>query len=181
MPFSIGTGGMRYLIIGIMALSALTGSALAHTPAGVEVSYDGMSGELGVAITHQVEDPVTHYVKQVTVRQGSTVLIAQTYTSQPNKKAFTYRYYLPPAERGGRGDQGRCRMQYRWRPFRDPLHGWDNGSGGPRCRDSLYHQGARLYFYCPPCSRFCGNACNAMILLQGSNPFIRHVFNYHAQ
>jgi hypothetical protein len=95
MPFSIGTGGMRYLIIGIMALSALTGSALAHTPAGVEVSYDGMSGELGVAITHQVEDPVTHYVKQVTVRQGSTVLIAQTYTSQPNKKAFTYRYYLP--------------------------------------------------------------------------------------
>ena len=57
MLFSIGTVGMRYLIISVMALSVLTGTALAHTPTGVEVSYDEMYGEPGVAITHQVEDP----------------------------------------------------------------------------------------------------------------------------
>lgn len=106
MLFSIGTGGMRYLIIGIMALSALTGSAHAHTSAGVEVSYDEMSGELGVAITHQVEDPVTHYVKQVTVRQGSTVLIAQTYASQPDKKLLSTAIISPSRKRGsGRSGQ----------------------------------------------------------------------------
>ncbi len=91
----IGTAGMRHLVIFIIALTALSGYALAHTPAGVDVSYDENSGDLVVAITHQVDDPATHYVKHVTVRQGATVLIDQSYTSQPDKSSFTYRYNLP--------------------------------------------------------------------------------------
>jgi hypothetical protein len=86
---------MRHLVIGILVLTMLSGHALAHTPAGVEVSYDEQAGDLGVAITHQVDDLTTHYVKQVTVRQGTTVLVSQSYTSQPGKSAFTYRYNLP--------------------------------------------------------------------------------------
>jgi hypothetical protein len=85
---------MRRLAIGILVLALLSGHALAHTPAGVEVSYDERAGDLGVAITHQVDDPTMHYVKQVTVRQGTTVLVSQSYTSQPDKSAFTYRYNL---------------------------------------------------------------------------------------
>jgi len=34
-------------------------------------------------------------VKQVTVRQGNTVHINTSYTSQPDKSSFTYRYNLP--------------------------------------------------------------------------------------
>jgi len=90
-----GMVAMRRLVIGILALTALSGYALAHTPAGVAVSYDETTGDLGVAITHQVDDPATHYVKHVTVRQGTMVLIDQSYTSQPDKSAFTYRYNLP--------------------------------------------------------------------------------------
>lgn len=86
---------MRRLVIGILVLILLSGHAIAHTPSGVEVSYDEQTGDLGVAITHQVDDPTTHYVKQVTVRQGATVLVDQTYTSQPEKSAFTYRYSVP--------------------------------------------------------------------------------------
>jgi len=86
---------MWHLVIGILVLSLLSGHAIAHTPSGVDVSYDERAGDLGVAITHQVDDPTTHYVKQVTIRQGATVLVDQTYTSQPDKSAFTYHYTLP--------------------------------------------------------------------------------------
>jgi hypothetical protein len=86
---------MRHLVIGILVLTLLSGHAIAHTPSGVDVSYDEQAGDLGVAITHQVDDTSTHYVKQVTVRQGTTVLVSQSYTSQPGKSAFTYRYNLP--------------------------------------------------------------------------------------
>jgi len=86
---------MRHLVIGILVLTLLSGHAIAHTPSGVDVSYDERTGDLGVAITHQVDASTTHYVKQVTVRQGTTVLVSQSYTSQPDKSAFTYRYNLP--------------------------------------------------------------------------------------
>lgn len=62
-----------------------------------------LHGDLGIAITHQVDDPATHYVKHVTVNQGTTVLIDQTYTSQPDTSAFTYRYNLPQLK-GSRGE-----------------------------------------------------------------------------
>jgi uncharacterized protein YdeI (BOF family) len=86
---------MRRLVIGILVLILLSGHAIAHTPSGVDVSYNEQTGDLGVAISHQVDDATIHYVKQVTVRQGTTVLVSQSYTSQPGKSAFTYRYNLP--------------------------------------------------------------------------------------
>ena len=85
----IGMAGTRRLVICILALTALSGYALAHTPAGVAVSFDETTGDLSVTVTHQVDDPATHYVKHVTVQQGTTVLINQSYTSQPDKSAFT--------------------------------------------------------------------------------------------
>jgi hypothetical protein len=91
----IGMGGMRRLVIAILALTVLSGFALAHTPAGVAVSFNESSGDLGVTIKHQVDDPATHYIKRVTVRQGTTILVDKSYTSQPEKSDFSYVYPLP--------------------------------------------------------------------------------------
>jgi hypothetical protein len=102
----IGKAGMRRLVLCILALTALSGYVLAHTPAGVAVSYDETTGDLGVTITHQVDNPATHYVKHVTVRQGTTVLIDQSYASQPEVSAFTYRYNLPQLK----GSSGEIRV-----------------------------------------------------------------------
>ena len=102
----IGKAGMRRLVLCILALTALSGYALAHTPAGVIVSYDETTGDLGVAITHQVDNPTTHYVKHVTVRQGTAVLIDQSYASQPDASTFTYRYNLPQLK----GSSGEIRV-----------------------------------------------------------------------
>jgi hypothetical protein len=99
----IGIVVVRRLAIFIIALTALSGYALAHAPAGVSVSYDESSGDLGVVITHQVDNPTTHYVKHVTILVGTTGLIDKSYTSQPDKSAFTYRYNLPQLK-GAVGD-----------------------------------------------------------------------------
>jgi len=86
---------IRILFFVLICLAALSGGALAHPPADAVVMYDENTGDLGVTITHQVDDPATHYVKQVTVRQGDTVLVDNSYTSQPGRSSFTYRYNLP--------------------------------------------------------------------------------------
>jgi hypothetical protein len=92
MTFSLG---MRCLVLGIIAITALSGYALAHPPSEVMLSYNENTGDLAVTIRHPIDNPDTHYVKQVTVHQGSTVLLDQTYTSQPDRTAFTYTYNLP--------------------------------------------------------------------------------------
>jgi hypothetical protein len=87
--------GIRFLVIGMLVLTMLSGHVLAHTAAGVEVFYDEQAGDLSVTITHMVDDPTTHYVKQVTIHQGTSVLADQSYTSQPDQSVFTYHYNLP--------------------------------------------------------------------------------------
>ena len=85
---------IRVLVILLIGLAGMSRFALAHPPADAAVTYDENTGNLVVSITHQVDDPATHYVKQVTVRQGDTVLADESYASQPARSLFTYRYNL---------------------------------------------------------------------------------------
>ena len=92
---------IRVLALALICLTALSGGALAHPPADAAVTYDENTGDLAVTITHQTGDPATHFVKQVNVRQGDIVLIDKSYTSQPDRSSFTYRYNLPQLKRRG--------------------------------------------------------------------------------
>jgi hypothetical protein len=65
---------IQYLAAFFLGFTLLCGFAVAHSPGDVEVKHNEHSGELAVTIVHQVENPGTHYVKQVTIRQGTTVL-----------------------------------------------------------------------------------------------------------
>lgn len=86
---------IRGLATFLLGFTLLCGFAVAHSPSDVEVKYNELSGELAVTILHQVENPGTHYVKQVTVRQGAAVLADSSYTSQPDGSSFTYNFSLP--------------------------------------------------------------------------------------
>jgi hypothetical protein len=86
---------IRLITLAMICLAALCGGALAHPPADAAVTYDENTGDLGVTITHPVDDPSKHYVKQVIVRQGDTILVNKSYISQPDRLLFTYRYNLP--------------------------------------------------------------------------------------
>lgn len=94
---------LRVFVLALVSLAVLCGGALAHPPAEAVVTYDDSAGDLIVTITHQVDDPTTHYVKQVTVKQGDAVLIDTSYLSQPDRSSFTYRYNLPQLK-GSSGD-----------------------------------------------------------------------------
>jgi hypothetical protein len=86
---------IRYLAAFFLGFTLLCGFAVAHSPSDIEVKYNERSGEHAVTIVHQVENPGTHYVKQVTIRQGTTVLTDSSYTSQPDGSSFTYNFSLP--------------------------------------------------------------------------------------
>ncbi|MCK9591791.1 MAG: hypothetical protein M0Q91_07270 [Methanoregula sp.] len=90
-------GGLqvRYLLALLVGFAVMCGFAGAHTPSDVEVRYNELSGELAVTISHQVDNPATHYVKEVTIRQGTTVISVLSYTSQPDRSTFTYTFNLP--------------------------------------------------------------------------------------
>jgi hypothetical protein len=94
---------VRTLVLLLVSIAVLSGGALATPPSDVKVTYDQNAGDLIVSIVHPVADPTTHYIKQVTVIQGSTVLADNSYTSQPDPSAFTYRYNLPQL-RGSSGE-----------------------------------------------------------------------------
>ncbi len=87
----------------LVGFAVLCGFAVAHSPGDVQVKYNELSGELAVTIIHPVGNPGTHYVKQVTVRQGTTVLADTYYTSQPDRSSFTYTFSLPQLK-GGIGE-----------------------------------------------------------------------------
>jgi hypothetical protein len=86
---------VRILVLALVSIAVLSGGALANPPSNVMVTYDPGVGDLIVTVVHPVDDPTTHYVKQVTVMQGDTVLADTSYTSQPDKSSFKYRYNLP--------------------------------------------------------------------------------------
>jgi hypothetical protein len=94
---------VRTFVLALISVVVLSGGVLAHPPADTTVTYDQHTGNLMVTITHQVDDPTTHYVKQVTVKQGDAVLVNTSYTSQPDRSSFTYQYNLPQL-RGSSGD-----------------------------------------------------------------------------
>ncbi|MDO9325746.1 MAG: hypothetical protein Q7T80_12415 [Methanoregula sp.] len=94
---------VRTLVLVLVSFSVMGGGALAHSPADVVLSFDQNTGDIIVIITHQVDDPTTHFVKQVTVTQGDVILADKSYTSQPDRSSFTYRYQLPQLK-GSSGD-----------------------------------------------------------------------------
>lgn len=94
---------VRILILALVSIVVLSGGALANPPSDVSVIYDQNAGDLIVTVVHPVDDPTTHYVKEVTVKQGNTVLADKSYSSQPDKSSFTYRYNLPQLK-GSSGD-----------------------------------------------------------------------------
>ncbi len=88
-------------ILAFMVIIVFTGvvilPAAAHAPSDMSISYNELSKELNVTITHQVPSPQAHYVKEVRVTvNGNTVHDVQ-YTSQPSPDTFTYTYSLLPA------------------------------------------------------------------------------------
>ena len=67
----------------------------AHPPSEIGLSYDDVSQQLSVTITHSVPDPQDHYVRNVQVKVNDRVSSDVDYKSQPSTDPFTYTYLIP--------------------------------------------------------------------------------------
>ena len=70
--------------------------ASANAPSDMSISYNELSKNLNVTITHHVQNPLTHYIQEVRVTVNGKVASDSRYTSQPAPDTFTYTYPLLP-------------------------------------------------------------------------------------
>jgi hypothetical protein len=57
---------MKIVLLGIVAFLLTAGTALAHTPSAIRLTYDN-GGLLEVAVDHDSEDPAIHYIERIEV------------------------------------------------------------------------------------------------------------------
>ena len=80
------------LVILALAVCLIAVPAAAHSPAGMDISFDPNTAKISVTITHQVDDPATHYLSRVKVKLNGNVISDPDYKSQPAKDTFTLTY-----------------------------------------------------------------------------------------
>ena len=87
-------GMSRIVLIGsvLLAIFLLVLPAGATPPSDIVVNYDKTTNQLSVTITHPVDDPTTHYIRNVKVNINGRVVIDNDYQNQPTKEVFTYTY-----------------------------------------------------------------------------------------
>jgi hypothetical protein len=88
-----GAAGRFLLIVMVTAgVCLLLAPVAAHPPSDMSVSYQEISRNLIVTITHQVPDLQNHYIKEVRVTINGKVVNDSFYTTQPTAGTFTYTY-----------------------------------------------------------------------------------------
>lgn len=70
--------------------------ATAHAPSDMSISYNELSKQLNVVITHPVPNPNTHYIQEVQLKINGKIVSDVRYTGQPSPDKFTYTYPLLP-------------------------------------------------------------------------------------
>lgn len=80
------------VIMALILLVSLGGMAAAHPPSRMQLTYQEQTGVLVAEISHDVDDPATHFVQSVVIQENGRVLREETYTGQPSENLFTYRY-----------------------------------------------------------------------------------------
>ncbi len=80
----------------IVALFFIAGAVSAHSPQDVQFSYHEMTGNLSVSITHVVDAPIAHHIKEVIIKKNGVVIRTEYYDTQPLASLpFTYNYMVP--------------------------------------------------------------------------------------
>ncbi len=85
-------------IIGVLitAFFFITCAVTAHSPQDISLSYDEITGVLSLSITHFVDDPLAHHIREVEIKRNGDVIRTERYDTQPSASIpFTYTYTVP--------------------------------------------------------------------------------------
>lgn len=91
-PYHSVVTALSGIVVLLLAGCFLTFPVSAHPPSAMVLSYDELSKDLQVTITHPVPDPQNHYINKVIVTINGNVVNDSRYTSQPGPDTFTYTY-----------------------------------------------------------------------------------------
>jgi len=86
---------LTFLMIAVCA-GVIVLPAAAHAPSDMFLSYNELSKELNVTITHQVPNPQAHYIQEVHVTINGRTVHDVHYTGQPTPDTFTFTYPVVP-------------------------------------------------------------------------------------
>jgi hypothetical protein len=84
----------KFWILLTILIFIMIGTAAAHSPSRVQLAYSEQTGEVVMTVTHVVDDPAMHFVGKAEIRKNGETVTSETYTGQPSKDTFTYRYPL---------------------------------------------------------------------------------------
>jgi hypothetical protein len=93
---TISLNRILYLYVVAVVVWLVVYPAAAHAPSDMSLSYNELSKELVVTITHQVSNPQAHYIREVRVLINVRVIYNSQYSSQPASDSFTYTYPVQP-------------------------------------------------------------------------------------
>jgi hypothetical protein len=88
------SNGKGVFLLFLLLLFAVPGHVSAHSPSGMDIGYDSDAGSLAVTLTHIVDNPGVHYVSEVEIARKGDILQEVSYSSQPSRDTFSYRYPL---------------------------------------------------------------------------------------
>lgn len=92
LPYHSPVPSILCIIAAILGFFLLIPPVSAHPPSDMSITYDELSKDLRVSITHPVPNRVEHYIREVTVAINGKVVNDSRYTSQPAPDTFTYTY-----------------------------------------------------------------------------------------
>jgi desulfoferrodoxin (superoxide reductase-like protein) len=86
--------------IGLFSLvfSLLSVCAFAHPPSNIDISTN--EDTVQVTVTHNVNDPHTHYIKTIELSLNGKKIIEQSFSFQYDKNFQKATYFLPALKKG---------------------------------------------------------------------------------
>ncbi len=85
--------------VAIFLVFFLMSAVSAHSPSNMELEYDMDNQRLKVVITHEVTDPLSHYVYKVDIMKNGSLYTTEAYQSQPSPSELIY-FYIIDAKKG---------------------------------------------------------------------------------
>ena len=89
-----------FIFMTVFFLMAACSIAYAHPPSDIIISFDLKTKMLKAVITHNVNNPVSHFIKKVDVALNGKKIIEHKIGREDNNVSQTVAYLIPDAKAG---------------------------------------------------------------------------------
>ena len=92
--------GKKNILACVTVFLFLIGSASAHPPSAIRLSYDATQRMLQIVVMHDTKKPAEHYIKTVLVELNKKKILEQAFSKQSDPEKRTAAYILEDVQSG---------------------------------------------------------------------------------